>query len=115
MFFIACFSFFPVVMPGKNRVMQGKWGQRKPAVDTKTARLRSIFRTIRMKALEGKWIRLKAQRPRERPLCFARGILERVMGIEPTLFAWEAKVLPLNYTRVETIISSEVTCASRAP
>ena len=23
------------------------------------------------------------------------------MGIEPTLFAWEAKVLPLNYTRVE--------------
>jgi hypothetical protein len=22
------------------------------------------------------------------------------MGIEPTLFAWEAKVLPLNYTRV---------------
>ena len=25
--------------------------------------------------------------------------LERVMGIEPTLFAWEAKVLPLNYTR----------------
>ena len=26
--------------------------------------------------------------------------LERVMGIEPTLFAWEAKVLPLNYTRI---------------
>ena len=26
-------------------------------------------------------------------------ILERVMGIEPTLFAWEAEVLPLNYTR----------------
>jgi hypothetical protein len=25
--------------------------------------------------------------------------LERVMGIEPTLFAWEAEVLPLNYTR----------------
>ena len=22
------------------------------------------------------------------------------MGIEPTLFAWEAKVLPLNYTRI---------------
>ena len=22
------------------------------------------------------------------------------MGIEPTLFAWEAKVLPLNYTRL---------------
>ena len=26
--------------------------------------------------------------------------LERVMGIEPTLEAWEAPVLPLNYTRV---------------
>ena len=26
--------------------------------------------------------------------------LERVMGIEPTLSAWEAEVLPLNYTRV---------------
>lgn len=26
--------------------------------------------------------------------------VERVMGIEPTLFAWEAKVLPLNYTRI---------------
>jgi hypothetical protein len=27
--------------------------------------------------------------------------LERVMGIEPTLAAWEAAVLPLNYTRGE--------------
>ncbi len=27
-------------------------------------------------------------------------MLERVMGIEPTLFAWEARVLPLNDTRV---------------
>ena len=26
--------------------------------------------------------------------------MERVLGIEPTLFAWEAEVLPLNYTRV---------------
>ena len=25
--------------------------------------------------------------------------MERVMGIEPTLEAWEAPVLPLNYTR----------------
>jgi hypothetical protein len=28
--------------------------------------------------------------------------LERVMGIEPTLRAWEAPVLPLNYTRIAT-------------
>ena len=26
-------------------------------------------------------------------------VLERVMGIEPTFEAWEAPVLPLNYTR----------------
>jgi hypothetical protein len=26
-------------------------------------------------------------------------LAERVMGIEPTLRAWEAPVLPLNYTR----------------
>jgi hypothetical protein len=25
---------------------------------------------------------------------------ERVMGIEPTLSAWKAEVLPLNYTRL---------------
>ena len=30
----------------------------------------------------------------------ASGEMERVMGIEPTLLAWEARVLPLNYTRV---------------
>ena len=28
---------------------------------------------------------------------------ERVMGIEPTLEAWEAAVLPLNYTRVGVV------------
>src|SRR6185295_884810 len=28
------------------------------------------------------------------------GFLERVMGIEPTYSAWEADVLPLNYTRL---------------
>ena len=26
--------------------------------------------------------------------------MERVTGIEPALYAWEAHVLPLNYTRV---------------
>ena len=30
----------------------------------------------------------------------ARSGLERVTGIEPALSAWEADVLPLNYTRV---------------
>ena len=31
-------------------------------------------------------------------------MLERVKGIEPSLFAWEAKVLPLNDTRIHLII-----------
>ena len=30
------------------------------------------------------------------------------MGIEPTLFAWEARVLPLNDTRVGAYCSAEV-------
>lgn len=29
--------------------------------------------------------------------------MERVMGIEPTYAAWEAAVLPLNYTRYTTL------------
>ena len=35
-----------------------------------------------------------------RPLARTYWEVERVMGIEPTLAAWEAAVLPLNYTRV---------------
>ncbi|CDI02094.1 hypothetical protein BN873_240042 [Candidatus Competibacter denitrificans Run_A_D11] len=30
--------------------------------------------------------------------------LERVMGIEPTPSAWEAEVLPLNYTRRTSLL-----------
>ncbi len=30
--------------------------------------------------------------------------LERVMGIEPTLSAWKAEVLPLNYTRCLNLV-----------
>jgi hypothetical protein len=47
--------------------------------------------------------------------------MERVMGIEPTLSAWEAEVLPLNYTRAvsrhcsagrRTLVKSEPACQS---
>ncbi len=34
-----------------------------------------------------------------------KGENERVMGIEPTLSAWEAEVLPLNYTRIKDRVS----------
>ncbi len=37
-------------------------------------------------------------------------VLERVKGIEPSYEAWEAAVLPLNYTRVTLAI---VACAPR--
>ena len=45
------------------------------------------------------------------------GHLERVMGIEPTLFAWEARVLPLNDTReaVDYRAGLAVRCALGAP
>ncbi len=29
--------------------------------------------------------------------------MERVMGIEPTISAWKAEVLPLNYTRTSPV------------
>ena len=36
---------------------------------------------------------------KKEPQRFELKIMERVMGIEPTLPAWKAGVLPLNYTR----------------
>ncbi len=33
--------------------------------------------------------------------------VERVMGIEPTSSAWEAEVLPLNYTRYAAIVGPD--------
>src|SRR6476469_7265230 len=41
----------------------------------------------------------KAQAVGEMPLTWALAV-ERVTGIEPALSAWEADVLPLNYTRM---------------
>jgi hypothetical protein len=37
-----------------------------------------------------------------------RSEVERVMGIEPTLVAWEATVLPLNYTRLSLVRSGSL-------
>ncbi len=42
----------------------------------------------------------KIVRQQQKIPCIARDLHEkRVMGIEPTLPAWKAGVLPLNYTR----------------
>ncbi len=41
-----------------------------------------------------------------------RGLMERVMGIEPTSSAWKAEVLPLNYTRTRPRLPS---AGSREP
>jgi hypothetical protein len=38
-------------------------------------------------------------------LSCSAGTLERVKGIEPSYAAWEAAVLPLNYTRVRRVIA----------
>ena len=35
------------------------------------------------------------------------------MGIEPTFLAWEANVLPLNYTRVQRFYGGVRRCAKR--
>ena len=35
-----------------------------------------------------------------RPIQGHSDVLERMMGIEPTLSAWEAGVLPMNYIRI---------------
>ncbi|MDB5838560.1 MAG: hypothetical protein JWQ23_512 [Herminiimonas sp.] len=37
---------------------------------------------------------------------FRTEAIERVKGIEPSSRAWEAFVLPLNYTRMESILRS---------
>ena len=51
-------------------------------------------------ALEAARIRLRADGVRQSAgRAREEGIVERVMGIEPTSSAWEAEVLPLNYTR----------------
>jgi hypothetical protein len=44
--------------------------------------------------------RCPSSRWRAKPLLSRRFVWERVRGIEPPLSAWEADVLPLNYTRV---------------
>lgn len=31
-------------------------------------------------------------------------LVERLMGIEPTSQAWEARILPMNYSRIEYFI-----------
>ena len=45
------------------------------------------------------WARRHKKTPEQSELCPG---VERVMGIEPTYPAWEAGVLPLNYTRKRT-------------
>ena len=69
----------------------------------------NALREVAARAFPRRWTSSKGnalldQRHRslsERPaLAVDLSEVERVMGIEPTLEAWEAAVLPLNYTRV---------------
>ena len=49
--------------------------------------------------MESLYIHREKPEPRRRPGNAAARDRERVTGIEPALSAWEAEVLPLNYTR----------------
>ena len=52
------------------------------------------MRVLKLKKQETRFVFLKEKSS-------AKGAnLERMMGIEPTYLAWEANVLPLNYTRI---------------
>jgi hypothetical protein len=62
--------------------------------------------TLRILADEEPLTPQAAAGPREREV-------ERVMGIEPTLVAWEATVLPLNYTRLPMWILCSLQAASK--
>ena len=56
--------------------------------------------------------------------CYVITLVERVMGIEPTYPAWKAGVLPLNYTRMLSLVGvtgfepatpwSQTRCSSQA-
>ena len=45
----------------------------------------------------------------------AKKYLERVMGIEPTLLAWKARVLPLNYTRLFQLLVAHIILSGSNP
>ena len=66
------------------------------AVRLNTSRLRTNF-FMRRFSFFSVWIRDAKQN-------LARKQMERVMGIEPTSQAWEARILPLNHTREITVI-----------
>ena len=51
---------------------------------------------------------------RSEVICWSRW-LERVMGIEPTFEAWEAPVLPLNYTRINLTLLRFPSCDGKIP
>ena len=45
----------------------------------------------------------RSERKARRAICQAGFLMERMMGVEPTLSAWEAGVLPMNYIRISHI------------
>ncbi len=57
-----------------------------------------------MDHLQGKQPLILAFANKKRPNRGAFFLLERVKGIEPSYRAWEASVLPLNYTRMNAFI-----------
>ena len=54
--------------------------------------------------------RFRVQLPKGQKICLPQNrqayILERLMGVEPTCQAWEACILPMNYSRINGIQSA---------
>jgi hypothetical protein len=61
-----------------------------------------------------RWVLIPSTRDKKGPIKGPSFCLERVMGIEPTLCAWEAQVLPLNYTRALSEIFSPASLPARS-
>src|SRR4249920_402263 len=83
---------------GPKSPVSGKDGKAAPSLSTSSTRDGGRFKKISSGPVASRL----TTGPTARPVL--RGILERVRGIEPLYEAWEAAVLPLNYTRIATRI-----------
>src|SRR5688572_7791194 len=85
-----------IVIPPRNAMRQA----RSPGAAPATPLTMPLMPAMRPIDHSSRTAALPISTPPRRPVAqwFMR-MVERVMGIEPTLAAWEAAVLPLNYTR----------------
>ena len=73
--------------PGETPTSSAFYGEPAQPCDARASKIKSLTQLIQLKRF-----------PVLFSQCFRRSV-ERVKGIEPSYAAWEAAVLPLNYTR----------------